>query len=196
MKKTHITHDSLLLILLVAATFFFTSSSATSRNTDSKKKPLVPCKKLDLYFHDILYDGHNAANATSSIVASPVGGSGTRTALSPSFHFGDVIVFDDPVTLDKNIHSTPVGRAQGSYIFDAKSTYSVWLGFAFVLNSADYKGCITFAGAEPVTLKTRDVPVVGGTGDFFMHRGIATTSDEVVDGHLCVRVQIRFYECY
>ncbi|CAI0441552.1 unnamed protein product [Linum tenue] len=194
MKKTQSSHS--FLLLFITTTFFFTSSMAAS---SPKKTPLTPCKKLDLYFHDILYDGHNAANATSVIVASPAAGSsssGTRTSLSPNFHFGDMIIFDDPVTLDKNIRSKPVGRAQGSYIFDAKSTYSVWLGFAFVLNSTDYKGSITFAGAEPVTLKTRDVPVVGGTGDFFMHRGIATTTDEVVDGHLCVGVHVKFYECY
>ncbi|KEH15438.1 disease resistance response protein, putative [Medicago truncatula] len=33
-----------------------------------KRKQYTPCKNIVLYFHDIIYNGMNAANATSSIV--------------------------------------------------------------------------------------------------------------------------------
>ncbi|KAF5199126.1 Dirigent protein, partial [Thalictrum thalictroides] len=70
-----------------------------------------PCKHLQLYFHDIIYNGKNAENATSAIVAAPEWAN--RTILADQNHFGDLVVFDDPITLDNNLHSTPVGRAQG-----------------------------------------------------------------------------------
>ncbi|KAL4570723.1 hypothetical protein LXL04_026384 [Taraxacum kok-saghyz] len=102
------------------------------------------------------------------------------------FHFGNIAVFDDPITLDNNFHSTPVGRAQGMYIYDTKNTFTAWLGFTFVLNSAQHKGTISFIGADPIMVKSRDISVVGGTGDFFMHRGIATIMTDSYEEHIII----------
>ncbi|KAJ4950908.1 hypothetical protein NE237_027740 [Protea cynaroides] len=159
------------------------------------KKQYKPCKELVLYFHDIIYNGKNAANATSAIVAAPKGAN--LTILGPQNHFGDVVVFDDPITVDNNLHSPPVGRAQGLYIYDKKDTFNSWLGFTFVLNSTDHKGTINFMGADPILIKTRDISVVGGTGDFFMHRGVATVMTDSFEGEVYfrLRVDIKLYEC-
>ncbi|GLJ19738.1 hypothetical protein SUGI_0357470 [Cryptomeria japonica] len=154
-----------------------------------------PCRNLVLYFHDIIYNGKNADNATSALIAAPQGAN--LTILTEHNHFGDLAVFDDPITLDNNLYSPPVGRAQGFYLYDMKNFFSAWLGFTFVLNSTDYKGTITFAGADPA-LKQRDVSVVGGTDDFLMARGIATLSTVSVEGdvYFRLRVNITLYECY
>ena len=50
--------------------------------------------------------------------------------------FGDLVVFDDPITLDNNLHSPPTGRAKGFYIYDKKDIFSAWVGFLFVFNPA------------------------------------------------------------
>ncbi|KAK7358556.1 hypothetical protein VNO77_00489 [Canavalia gladiata] len=161
-----------------------------------KKRQNTPCKEMVLYFHDIIYNGKNAANATSAIVAAPEGANLTK--LAGQFHFGNIAVFDDPITLDNNLHSKPVGRAQGFYIYDTKNTFTSWLGFTFALNSTQHKGTITFAGADPIMQKKRDISVTGGTGDFFMHRGIATISTDAFEGEVYFRlsVHIKFYECW
>ncbi|XWS50035.1 hypothetical protein CRYUN_Cryun12cG0053700 [Craigia yunnanensis] len=161
-----------------------------------KNKLYKPCKHLVLYFHDIIYNGQNKENATSAIVAAPHGAN--LTILADQFHFGNIAVFDDPITLDNNLHSKPVGRAQGMYLYDTKNTYTAWLGFSFVLNSTDYQGTINFIGADPLMQKTRDISVVGGTGDFFMHRGIATLMTDSFEGavYFRLRVDIKFYECW
>ncbi|CAJ1937333.1 unnamed protein product [Sphenostylis stenocarpa] len=161
-----------------------------------KRRQYTPCKNLVLFFHDILYNGNNAANATSAIVAAPEGANLTK--LASQFHFGNIVVFDDPITLDNNLHSKPVGRAQGFYIYDTKNTYTSWLGFTFALNSTEYQGTITFAGADPIMQKTRDISVTGGTGQFFMHRGIATIMTDSFEGEVYfrLRVDIKFYECW
>ncbi|GLJ44932.1 hypothetical protein SUGI_0945930 [Cryptomeria japonica] len=169
------------------------------RNVDGhgrKKQLPKPCTNFVLYFHDILYNGKNAQNATSALVAAPQWGN--LTSFGDLFRFGYLAVFDDPITLDNNLHSSPVGRAQGFYFYDMKNTFSAWLGFTFVLNSEDYKGTITFNGADPTLVKYRDISVVGGTGDFLMARGIATVSTDAYEGdvYFRLRVNITLYECY
>ncbi|KAK9052985.1 hypothetical protein SSX86_029615 [Deinandra increscens subsp. villosa] len=172
--------------------FFLVSSSAHPTG----KKQRSPCKNLVLFFHDVLYNGKNAANATAAIVGAPEGAN--RTILADHFRFGNVAVFDDPITLDNNFHSTPVGRAQGMYIYDTKNTLTAWLGFTFVLNSTQHQGTINFIGADPIVVKSRDISVVGGTGDFFMHRGIASIMTDSYEGdvYFRLRVDIKFYECW
>ncbi|OVA01882.1 Plant disease resistance response protein [Macleaya cordata] len=187
------------LTLIIALLFFliyFSCSSSSAMHDKKMIKPSNPCKSLVLYFHDILYNGKNAKNATSAIVAAPEGAN--LTILAGKSHFGDVVVFDDPITVDNNLHSTPIGRAQGVYVYDKKETFTAWLGFTLVLNSTDYQGTINFIGADPIMVNKRDISVVGGTGDFFMARGIATVSTDAFEGEVYFRlcVDIKLYECW
>ncbi|BFG31857.1 hypothetical protein CerSpe_181310 [Prunus speciosa] len=170
----------------------FALSSASSRHKNKYK----PCKHLVLYFHETVYNGTNAADATSAIVAAPQGAN--LTILAPQNYFGNIVIFNDPITLDNNIHSKPVGRAQGFYLYDTKDTITAWFGFSFILNSTDYQGSINFIGPNPVFEKTRDISVVGGSGDFFMHRGVATLRSDAFEGKYFfrLRVDIKFYECW
>lgn len=181
------------LTFLVCFLMFLAVSSAYPMKS---RRNYQPCKHLVFYFHDVIYNGQNKQNATSAIVGAPDGAN--LTILANEFHFGNVVVFDDPITLDNNFHSKPVGRAQGMYIYDTKNTFTSWLGFSFVFNSTDYKGTINFIGADPIMVKSRDISVVGGTGDFFMARGIATIMTDAFEGEVYFRlkVDIKLYECW
>ncbi|KAI7993202.1 Disease resistance response protein 206 [Camellia lanceoleosa] len=185
-SKTSISSLFLLFFLLVG------SSASLSRTHRAHH----PCKTMIFYFHDIIYNGKNSKNATSAIVGAPAWGN--LTILAGQNHFGNLVVFDDPITLDNNLHSTPVGRAQGFYIYDKKDIFTAWLGFSFVFNSTEHKGSINFAGADPLMNKTRDISVVGGTGDFFMARGVATLMTDAFEGEVYfrLRVDINLYECW
>lgn len=182
-----------LLIALFLLSLFFGSLSATPTR---KIKSRNPCKRLVFYFHDIIYNGKNSNNATAAMVGAPAWAN--TTIMAGQSHFGDLIVFDDPITLDNNLHSTPVGRAQGFYLYDRKDIFTAWMGFSFVFNSTQHKGSINFAGADPLMNKTRDISVVGGTGDFFMARGIATLMTDAFEGEVYfrLRVDIKLYECW
>ncbi|KAG6633985.1 hypothetical protein I3843_12G086600 [Carya illinoinensis] len=181
----------LAFVLLI---FLFVVSSTAA--PAGKIKARLPCKRLVFYFHDILFNGRNSKNATSAIVGAPAWAN--TTIMAGQNHFGDLVVFDDPITLDNNLHSTPVGRAQGFYLYDRKDIFTSWLGFSFVFNSTQHKGSINFAGADPIMDKTRDISVVGGTGDFFMSRGIATLMTDAFEGEVYfrLRVDIKLYECW
>ncbi|XP_012477945.1 disease resistance response protein 206 [Gossypium raimondii] len=189
MGATRVTETLVLSLLLLLS-----GSSATQRKK-TRAAPRMPCKQMVFYFHDILYNGENAKNATSAIVGAPAWGN--RTILAGQNHFGNVVVFDDPITLDNNLLSIPVGRAQGFYLYDRKDYFTAWLGFSFFFNSTLHRGSITFAGADPLN-KTRDISVIGGTGDFFMARGIATLMTEAVEGDVYFRLQvyIKLFECW
>ncbi|KAK6935474.1 Dirigent protein [Dillenia turbinata] len=143
---------TILLIFFMLLSFSFASPN--------KGKQYKPCKELVLYFHDIIYNGENAANATSAIVGSPEWAN--RSLLADLDHFGDVVVFDNPITLDNNLHSNPVGKAQGLYLYDRKDVFTACL--------------------DPLMEKTRDVSVAGGTGNFFMHRGVANLMTDSFEG--------------
>ncbi|KAK8340696.1 hypothetical protein V6Z11_A08G116300 [Gossypium hirsutum] len=180
--------------LVLSLLLFLSGSSATQRQK-TRAGPRLPCKQMVFYFHDILYNGENAKNATSAIVGAPAWGN--RTILAGQNHFGNVVGFDDPITLDNNLHSIPVGRAQGFYLYDRKDYFTAWLGFSFFFNSTQYRGTIIFAGADTLN-KTRDISVIGGTGDFFMARGIATLTIDAVEGDVYFRLQvyIKLFECW
>ncbi|PHT57649.1 Disease resistance response protein, partial [Capsicum baccatum] len=135
--------------------FLFIIISFSIVESSNKIRARRPCKTLTFYFHDIIYNGDNAKNATSAIVGAPAWGNFTK--LAGQNHFGDLVVFDDPITLDNNIHSSPIGRAQGFYVYDKKEIFTAWLGFSFVFNSTEHKGSINFAGADPLMNKTRDI---------------------------------------
>ncbi|KAL6979524.1 Dirigent protein 5, partial [Sarracenia purpurea var. burkii] len=170
---------------------FFLLSSSLLRDSTALN-PKTPCKRFVLYYHDTMFKGDNAANATAATIANPNG-----TGLG-NFKFGKTVVFDDPMTTDKKLTSPPVARAQGFYFYDMKTTYNAWFAYSLIFNSTKHRGILNIMGADLMDDETRDLSVVGGTGDFFMARGIATFRTDAVEGADYFRVQmdVKLYECY
>ncbi|TKW36084.1 hypothetical protein SEVIR_2G417200v4 [Setaria viridis] len=155
-----------------------------------------PCLNMTVYYHDILYDGTNTANATAAAATQP-------TLLSRSVsindtYFGEIVVFNDVVTAAPALASAPVARAEGFYFYDRKEAPSAWFAFSLVFNSTAHRGTLNLMGADLMAEKTRDISVVGGTGDFFMARGVATLRTDTFQGLYYFRLQmdIKLYECY
>lgn len=173
-----------IMFLLIIIT---SQSALASKKLFSEQSP---CKSFVLYYHDILFNGTDLANATSAIVAN-------STQLG-NFKFGMFVVFDDPMTKDDKLLSPPVARAQGFYFYDKKNEYNAWFAYTLVFNSSEYKGTLNIMGADLMPEKTRDLSVVGGTGDFFMARGIATLETDTLQGDFYFRLKmdIKLYECY
>ncbi|KAJ1292078.1 hypothetical protein BS78_02G364700 [Paspalum vaginatum] len=156
-----------------------------------------PCMKMTVYYHDILYNGsNNTANATAAAATNPTALSTAVT--SNGTYFGMLVVFDDVVTAEQALSSEPVARAQGFYFYDRKEVLNAWFAFSLVFNSTAHKGTLNLMGADLMSEKTRDLSVVGGTGDFFMARGVATISADSFEGFFYFRLKmlIKLYECY
>ncbi|KAA3460120.1 dirigent protein 5 [Gossypium australe] len=173
----------LFLILFLSRHY---SVSATKKTLNPKK----PCKRFILYYHDILFGGNDVANATSAAA--------TNATKLGNTAFGKLVVFDDPMTKDQHLLSHPVARAQGFYFYDMKTTYNAWFAYTLVFNSSDYKGTLNIMGADMMSEKTRDLSIVGGTGDFFMTRGIVTFQTDTQEGtkYFRLKMDIKLYECY
>ncbi|CAK9163016.1 unnamed protein product [Ilex paraguariensis] len=173
--------SSFILFFLLTSFFVFSHSKAI--------KPEQPCKRMVLYYHDILFNGTNVANATSAKASN---------ATQLTHNFGMLVVFDDPITKDHHLLSPPIARAQGFYFYDMKTTYNAWFSYTLIFNSTEHKGTINIMGADMMDSETRDLSVVGGTGDFFMARGIATFRTDTFQGDAYFRLQmdIKLYECY
>ncbi|KAJ9148011.1 hypothetical protein P3X46_030110 [Hevea brasiliensis] len=107
-------------------------------------------------------------------------------------------IFDDPVTKDRNLLSPPVARAQGFYFYDKKTAYNAWFTFTLVFNSTEHKGTLNIMGADMMNEEVRDLTVVGGTGDFFLSRGIATIHTDATEGikYFRLKMDIKLYECH
>lgn len=182
-----VTMRDLVLKLFFILFLLFTLSVSSAKKSF---KPKQPCKDLVLYYHDTLFNGTDVANATSAAATDP-------TKLG-NFKFGMLVVFDDPMTKDSHLLSRPVARAQGFYFYDKKSTYTAWFAFTLIFNSTKHKGTLNIMGADLMTEETRDFSVVGGTGDFFMARGIATIHTDTFQGdyYFRLKMDIKLYECY
>ncbi|XP_010054766.2 dirigent protein 5 [Eucalyptus grandis] len=179
-------------MFVVKYLFFFlvliTFSPIFATRTPFKKSE--PRKRIVLYYHDLLFRGNYTANATSAEVTKPTG--------LGQFMQGLMVVFDDPVTEDQHLHSTPVARAEGLYFYNTKTAYSVWFSYTLVFNSTEYNGTINIMGADMLMEKTRDLSIVGGTGDFFIARGIMTFQTEAIEGfkYFRLKMDIKLYECH
>ncbi|KAK1292009.1 hypothetical protein QJS10_CPB17g01707 [Acorus calamus] len=190
----------LLLLPLVSMTIIFFIHGCSAMG---EEKMLVghgrrkPCKTIVFYLHDLLYDETNIKNFTSVIVATPSWDVKNKLSLK-FFGFGEMVVFNDPLTVGRSLGSRELGRAEGFYFYDNKKIFSLWFGMTLTLNTTKYNGTISLAGANHLMEKTRDMPVIGGTGDFFMTRGIATIiTDEVQNSnYFRIRVDVKLYECY
>lgn len=177
----------LFLFLLISFNFNLQFACATRYKSAISRDN--PCKRMVLYLHDVLFDSTNEATATSAVVAN-------QTALG-KFKFGKFMVFDDAVTADTSLLSPPVARAQGFYFYDMKTDYNAWFAYTLVFNSTKHKGTLNIMGADLMMMETRDLSVVGGTGDFFMARGIATF--KTISASLTyfrVQMDVKLYECY
>ncbi|KAI5008229.1 hypothetical protein ZWY2020_009277 [Hordeum vulgare] len=110
-----------------------------------------------------------------------------------------LMVFDDPVTEGPALpvgYEEPAARAQGFYFYDKKE--SIVQRMVLLLTRVQLKGMEGHPqphGAYPMDEETRDFSVVGGTGDFFMARGIATIRTDVTEGFR-LKMDIKLYECY
>ena len=196
-----LTASSKLSLAVVFAVFLLGSAGAAhglTRVVSSSSDE--PCNEMTLYYHDILYNGvNNTQNATSAAATKPTA-LGT-THWKNGTYFGTLVVFNDPMTVGKALPMAgeePAARAQGFYFYDKQESYTSWFGFSIVFNSTAHKGTMNLVGADLMDDKTRDLSVVGGTGDFFMARGVTTIRTDAIEGLYYFRLQmdIKLYECY
>jgi hypothetical protein len=121
---------------------------------------------MRLFMHDMLTGPDATAmgvvNGTGPVI---LGGE------SP-LRFGQVVMFDDPVTEEPSPTSRTLGSAQGFYAFASMHGPAFLFCMNVVLTEGPYSGStFTVVGHDNTVDRIRELPVVGGTGMFRMATG-------------------------
>ncbi|XP_024541383.1 disease resistance response protein 206 [Selaginella moellendorffii] len=176
------------VIILVALALLILPARA-AHHSSSPKSPKRP-STYKFFWHDTLQNTTHPWTNTAAEVAGP---NHNITGLG----FGKVIVFNDSLTLAPALGSKLLGRGQGVYIYDrtqAGIAFNALLVFSAVIENEEYNGTLNFMGADLILAPSRDISVVGGTGDFEMARGIANLVTHSIDGDtFIVNVTSRLY---
>ncbi|KAL2937157.1 Dirigent protein 23 [Bienertia sinuspersici] len=129
---------------------------------------------LEFYYHDVI----SGESPTAVLIARAANGSNDDAPLA----FGKLFMFDDPLTMGPDPDSKLVGRAQGMYGSDSLGEVGLIMAMAFTFNEGIYNGSsISILVHNPITVKHRELPIVGGTGLFRMAQGYAVPNTYMLD---------------
>ncbi|PPD69684.1 hypothetical protein GOBAR_DD33437 [Gossypium barbadense] len=104
------------------------------------------------------------------------------TNRSSQFMFGDVYVIDDPLTIEPDINSKTVGKAQGTYTVASQGELSLLMVTNFAFTEGKYNGStLSVLGRNEVLSTVREIPIVGGSGVFRFARGYAQVYENEFD---------------
>ncbi|KAK7260027.1 hypothetical protein RIF29_25735 [Crotalaria pallida] len=161
------------LISLLLISGYALTSATTAENTEfgrplnrklagwNKKKQLTHFK---FYWHEVV--GGNNATAAIIIPSLP--------QYNSTSHFGSTRVIDAPLTLGPELSSKHVGRAEGFYAVTSRTDLELLMILSFNFFEGKYNGSgITVLGRNLALNKTRELPVVGGSGVFRFAKGYA-----------------------
>ncbi|KAL5197566.1 hypothetical protein ABZP36_001078 [Zizania latifolia] len=106
---------------------------------------------------------HDISGQTAVIV---VHGPGPKhPSMPPGRHFGDTTMMDDLLTEGPSRESKVVGRAQGTYMLADLRDAVLVVTITVLLTDGPYNGStIVISGLDDVFAETRELAVVGGTG--------------------------------
>ncbi|XP_074580300.1 dirigent protein 21-like [Curcuma longa] len=170
MAAPFLSSSSTILHLLLLAAVSLTAAGATVTH-------------LHFFWHDVL----TTPNATAITVVQPA---------DPSSGFGATAVIDDAMTEGPDASSALVGRAQGFYVVVSQnaSNSAILMVMNLALTAPEYNGStISIMGRNPVLHQERELPVVGGTGQFRQGRGYAllkTYSFDATTGNAVVEYDV------
>ena len=89
--------------------------------------PDEPCMNMTLYYHDILYNGNNTANATTAAATKPT--VLAKTYRKNSTYFGALMVFNDPMTVGRALPlagEESAAHTKGFYFYDMQESLTHW----------------------------------------------------------------------
>nr|KYP63610.1 Disease resistance response protein 206 family [Cajanus cajan] len=172
----------LLFISTTAQDTFVRTLDRKMLGLDEKQEKL---SHFRFYWHDVL----SGQKPSSMEVVSPA-------LKNSSTGFGLVNMIENPLTLEPQLNSKLVGKAQGFYASTSQSEVTLLMAMNFAITEGKYNGStITILGRNPIFNKEREMPVIGGSGLFRFARGYAklrthwfspTTRDAIVEYNVYV----------
>ncbi|KAA0058044.1 dirigent protein 22-like [Cucumis melo var. makuwa] len=164
----------LCLILLSFGVSSTTATKSYAKDIDPKSLKLnnkqhQKLTHLHLYWHDTV----SGAKPSSVAVLPP------RNNVT---EFGQVNMFDNPLTAGPELGSQLVGQSQGFYAGAAQDQIGLLMAMNFAFTHGKYKGSsFTVLGRNPISDGVREMPVVGGSGKFRFGSGYALAKTHYLD---------------
>lgn len=145
------------------------STWAKTVSRGERRKTTIEC-----YYHDTI----SGESPTAVLIAQANGTSSDSAPLA----FGKLFMFDDPLTIGPEPTSKLVGRSQGMYGSDSQGEVGLIMAMGFAFSEGIYKGSsISIMVHNPITVKPRELPIVGGTGLFRLAQGYAVPNTYMLD---------------
>ena len=151
-----------IILLLTLLIHIFTITVVKSSNDDKLSWPPLKYTKLHFFSHT----KSSPPNKTSEEVVRPKNN-------DLPFNFGQIKVFDEPLTIEPSISSTKLGSFQGMYIMSDQNTPAGLTSGSLVFSNELYIGStIVLFGRYKFTSNGDDLPIVGGTSYFSYAQGV------------------------
>ncbi|KAK7390283.1 hypothetical protein VNO78_25585 [Psophocarpus tetragonolobus] len=168
-----------LILSLLISSYLITSTLAEETgfvgSLDRKALGLKKKNKVS-HFRFYFHERFTGANATSVTVVAPLPKYNTTT------NFGLVGVTDNALTVGPEPGSKVVGRIEGLYAATSQSEFNLLVVVNFALTQGKYNGSnIAVLGRNRLSLKVREMPVIGGSGVFKFATGYVKTSTLYLD---------------
>jgi hypothetical protein len=97
------------------------------------------------------------------------------------------VVLEDPLTVGPELKSNQIGKAQGFYLTvsqDAVLELELVMGMTFAFTEGIYNGStLSVLGRNTIGAPIREMPIIGGTGEFRFARGFLQAKTHSVDYH-------------
>ncbi|WJX78739.1 hypothetical protein P8452_61927 [Trifolium repens] len=101
--------------------------------------------------------------------------------------FGSIVVLEDPLTVGPELNSNQIGKAQGFYLTvsqEAVLELELVMGMTFAFTEGKYNGStLSVLGRNTIGAPIREMPIIGGTGEFRFARGFIQAKTHSVDYH-------------
>ncbi|XP_020236862.1 dirigent protein 22 [Cajanus cajan] len=168
--------------------------ASTSAEETGYVGPVDP-KTLGLYkkdkfshFHFYFHETFTTDNATTVTVVQPLPKYNGTTS------FGSVSIMDNALTVGPNRTSKVVGRIEGLVAGTSQSEFNLLVVLNFALTEGKYNGSsIVVLGRNRLSLKVRELPVIGGTGVFRFATGYAEANTVFIEPTVRSTVEYNIY---
>lgn len=161
---------TLLFSTLVTATYHHNISPSLVRSREK-------LTHLHFYLHEIF-----TSEKPSNIVIDP-----PKVVASSPLPFGSQVVIEDPLTIGPDVKSKEIGKAQGFYLSATQRPgleLEIVMGMALTFLEGEFNGSsLSVLGRNKIFNEVRELPIIGGTGEFRFARGYILARTVKVDYH-------------
>ncbi|KAK1426633.1 hypothetical protein QVD17_15310 [Tagetes erecta] len=156
------------ICFIISSSMLHPSNGAFSEDVSKSMKRTEKTTHLHFFFHDV----PSGKNSSSLKIA------GTPDASL----FGNTYIIDSLLTEGQNASSKAVGKAQGLYAYAAKVEAALLMVVNYEFTHGEFNGSsISVLGRNLVTDDSREMPIVGGTGQFRYANGYALAHTVLYD---------------